>query len=92
MNNLKGKFRTWKSGRDWMYARAMVILATGMCTGKATLADICFLETWISNGIDFLDNEEETVFLNLVKAVKGDSMMLRIIKKGNQRNLKVTTL
>ncbi|MGG6798005.1 UNVERIFIED_CONTAM: KxYKxGKxW signal peptide domain-containing protein [Streptococcus canis] len=62
MNKLKGKFRTWKSGKHWMYAGAMVILATGMCTGKVTLAETCFLESQItsSDSGTYLDREEET--------------------------------
>nr|WP_278925184.1 KxYKxGKxW signal peptide domain-containing protein [Streptococcus canis] len=62
MNKLKGKFRTWKSGKHWMYAGAMVILATGMCTGKVTLAETCLLESQITNSDSrtYLDREEET--------------------------------
>ncbi|HER0921456.1 TPA: KxYKxGKxW signal peptide domain-containing protein, partial [Streptococcus pyogenes] len=52
MNKLKGKFRAWKSGKHWMYAGTMVIIATGMCTAKVTLADTSALEKQGNNNND----------------------------------------
>ncbi|WP_159561419.1 KxYKxGKxW signal peptide domain-containing protein [Streptococcus halichoeri] len=62
MNKLKGKFRAWKSGKHWMYAGVMVIIATGMCTAKVTLADTSALEKQGNNNNDsraYLNREEE---------------------------------
>ncbi|HEP1250894.1 TPA: hypothetical protein VB415_001292, partial [Streptococcus pyogenes] len=62
MNKLKGKFRAWKSGKHWMYAGTMVIIATGMCTAKVTLADTSALEKQGNNNNDgraYLNREEE---------------------------------
>lgn len=59
MNKLKGKFRAWKSGKHWMYAGVMVIIATGMCTAKVTLADTSALEKQETYRDGYLEGQKD---------------------------------
>ncbi|HER8138685.1 TPA: KxYKxGKxW signal peptide domain-containing protein, partial [Streptococcus pyogenes] len=41
MNKLKGKFRTWKSGKQWLFAGTVLLVAADISLGGSTcLADV----------------------------------------------------